>query len=29
MQGQLECDIDTVLDLASYVLQAAYGDCKE
>jgi len=28
-QSQLECDINTLVDLASYVLQAAYGDYAE
>jgi len=29
MQGQLECDSDTVFELAAYVLQAVHGDFVE
>jgi len=29
IQGQLECDSDTVFDLAAYVLQAVHGDYVE
>jgi len=28
-QGQLECDSDTVFELAAYVLQAVHGDYVE
>jgi len=29
MQGQLECDSDTVFELAAYVLQEVHGDYVE